>query len=242
MCHEASIHVTCESFDGQSLKNEPLTILQLQKDVWAEVQKMKKTDIVTGLKQFNHNPIIINETTRDQNLHSNTICVRKSHCRDCKAVNNNAETTSGAVDRSANVEYDNFEVEGNDVPKHVDGLECSEDLETEVDDDKEVHEERNSNDTNCDTERQGDIEEVSLDEADIQQVLLMLRVDEVCNSKKKWDSVSVRTVMDYFQSTNSLNKLLNSELTVVLRYLKQVKRISNIHPQRETKFCSWRNI
>ncbi|KAH3847300.1 hypothetical protein DPMN_089620 [Dreissena polymorpha] len=61
-CRNAGIHIPAVSFDGQwhvlSVRDDndkPLTVLQLQKDVWREVEK-KKVDIVKELKDLNKNP------------------------------------------------------------------------------------------------------------------------------------------------------------------------------------------
>ena len=52
-CHKAGIHIPCSSFDGQwhtlavrDANGKPLTILQLQKDVWCESCKLQKTEIL----------------------------------------------------------------------------------------------------------------------------------------------------------------------------------------------------
>ncbi|KAH3864844.1 hypothetical protein DPMN_027873 [Dreissena polymorpha] len=52
-CKKAGIHIPAVSFDGQwhvlSVRDDndkPLTVLQLHKDVWREVEKKKKLDIL----------------------------------------------------------------------------------------------------------------------------------------------------------------------------------------------------
>jgi hypothetical protein len=61
--HNNGIHVPCSSFDGQwhgivirSTDNKPLTILQLQKDVWNSVIKMSKCDIISEVRKLNRTP------------------------------------------------------------------------------------------------------------------------------------------------------------------------------------------
>ena len=62
-CHEAGIHIPAESFDGQwhnlvvrSVEGQPLTVLQLQKDVWREAERTKKSDIINFFKNLNKVP------------------------------------------------------------------------------------------------------------------------------------------------------------------------------------------
>lgn len=59
-CHNARIHVPAQSFDGQwhtivvrSIAGRPLTILQLQKDVWKEAERMQKSMIVKAMRKLN---------------------------------------------------------------------------------------------------------------------------------------------------------------------------------------------
>ncbi|XP_066266599.1 uncharacterized protein [Branchiostoma lanceolatum] len=56
-CHDIGIHIPCRSFDGQwrqllvrDKNGNPLTLLQLQKDIWKEVCGQKKRAIVEDLK------------------------------------------------------------------------------------------------------------------------------------------------------------------------------------------------
>lgn len=59
-CHVHGIHIPCQSFDGQchglvTRTNDgcPLTILQLQKDVWKEAEQKKKNENIAFFKQMN---------------------------------------------------------------------------------------------------------------------------------------------------------------------------------------------
>ena len=59
-CHTAGIHVPAQSFDGQwhplvvrSVDGRPLTMLQLQKDVWKEVERTQKSMIIKAMQQMN---------------------------------------------------------------------------------------------------------------------------------------------------------------------------------------------
>lgn len=59
-CHSHGIHIPCQSFDGQwhglvtrTKDGCPLTILQLQKDVWKEAEQKKKNEIIAYFKQMN---------------------------------------------------------------------------------------------------------------------------------------------------------------------------------------------
>jgi hypothetical protein len=62
-CCKVGIHVPCCSFDGQwhniavrSVKGKPLTIIQLQKDVWKETQSLKAGEIQKILKEAENIP------------------------------------------------------------------------------------------------------------------------------------------------------------------------------------------
>ena len=59
-CHNAGIHIPCSSFDGQwhnlavrDKDGKPLTMLQLQKDVWQDFCKLQKTDIIKWICSLN---------------------------------------------------------------------------------------------------------------------------------------------------------------------------------------------
>ncbi|KAJ8309057.1 hypothetical protein KUTeg_013931 [Tegillarca granosa] len=59
-CHSAVIHIPAESFDGQwhnivvrTFCNKPLTLFQLKRDFWSEVQKLNKADIIKEFSQLN---------------------------------------------------------------------------------------------------------------------------------------------------------------------------------------------
>ena len=59
-CQNARIHVPAQSFDGQwhtiavrSIDGRPLTILQLQKDVWKEAERMQKSMIIKEMRKLN---------------------------------------------------------------------------------------------------------------------------------------------------------------------------------------------
>ena len=59
-CHRKGLHVPAVSFDGQwhniavrSVQNKPLTILQLQKDVWKESERIQKTEIIKMFENLN---------------------------------------------------------------------------------------------------------------------------------------------------------------------------------------------
>ena len=62
-CHTAEIHVPAQAFDGQwhnivvrSVTGSPLTVLQLQKDVWKDVEGTQKSIIIKELKSLNKQP------------------------------------------------------------------------------------------------------------------------------------------------------------------------------------------
>ena len=59
-CNRKGLHVPAVSFDGQwhnmavrSLQKKPLTMLQLQKDVWRESEKTQKSEIVRMFENSN---------------------------------------------------------------------------------------------------------------------------------------------------------------------------------------------
>ena len=58
-CKSSGLHVPAISFDGQwhnicvrTSENQPLTLLQLQRDLWKRVENMKKETILRELKQM----------------------------------------------------------------------------------------------------------------------------------------------------------------------------------------------
>ncbi|CAG2221722.1 unnamed protein product [Mytilus edulis] len=58
-CHKAGIHIPAVSFDGQwhnivtrSASGKPITIYQLQKDVWQEAERTSKSDIIKVLSDL----------------------------------------------------------------------------------------------------------------------------------------------------------------------------------------------
>ena len=75
-CHNGGIHSPCESFDGQwhslavrSADNKPLTLYQLQRDLWKAVEDISKKDIVDELKRLNKTVICsARETTEVSNI------------------------------------------------------------------------------------------------------------------------------------------------------------------------------
>ena len=63
LCQEAGLHIPAISFDGQwhnvavrGIDNKPMTLLQLQKDVWRDTEKMQKSAIVKRFVELNKNP------------------------------------------------------------------------------------------------------------------------------------------------------------------------------------------
>ncbi|KAH3724879.1 hypothetical protein DPMN_050706 [Dreissena polymorpha] len=63
VCHDAEIHIPAISFDGKwhllavrDANNKPLTKLQLQKDIWKEIEGKKKQEVLAELKVLNKQP------------------------------------------------------------------------------------------------------------------------------------------------------------------------------------------
>ena len=63
-CYKAGLHIPCQAFDGQwhtmvnrSVAGKPLTVYQLQKDVWHETEKMQKSEIIKELSTLNRTPL-----------------------------------------------------------------------------------------------------------------------------------------------------------------------------------------
>ena len=63
-CTKAGLHIPCQSFDGQwhsminrSVTGKPLTVYQLQKDVWHETEKRQKSDIIKEISTINRTPL-----------------------------------------------------------------------------------------------------------------------------------------------------------------------------------------
>ncbi|MEW8546432.1 MAG: YqaJ viral recombinase family protein, partial [Candidatus Thiodiazotropha sp.] len=74
-CNKKGLHVPAISFDGQwhniavrSCDNKPLTLLQLQKDVWRESERTQKSEIVKMFDSLNKNVNYMLEETGDGQL------------------------------------------------------------------------------------------------------------------------------------------------------------------------------
>ncbi|XP_052233224.1 uncharacterized protein LOC127846086 [Dreissena polymorpha] len=263
MCHDAGIHVPCQSFDGQwhniivrSLTNSPLTVLALQKDVWNEVQKMKKSDIITALKQFNRNPVILRATTIDKDHKSKTTITfvnglvrvpllyateRKEESGNSNVAGDNNLNTRHNIDDSENNRLiDNREIQDNNNEDTNEVCRQSNDQigdEINTTDMSDEHEDNsNEHGNGADEPLHQNIKEHDLlDKQDVKQILLLLKVDKTCNLKGKWNSVTEESLSDCFSCTEKLKKLLNSELAIILHYLKKVKRFDIKRPTISTK-------
>ncbi|KAH3784521.1 hypothetical protein DPMN_162478 [Dreissena polymorpha] len=263
MCHDAGIHVPCQSFDGQwhnivvrSLTNSPLTVLALQKDVWNEVQKMKKSDIITALKQFNRNPVILRATTIDKDHKSKTTITfvnglvrvpllyateRKEESDNSNVAGDNNLNTRHNIDASKNNRLiDNREIQDNNNEDTNEVCRQSNDQigdEINTTDMSDEHEDNsNEHGNGADEPLHQNIKEHDLlDKQDVKQILLLLKVDKTCNLKGKWNSVTEESLSDCFSCTEKLKKLLNSELAIILHYLKKVKRFDIKRPTISTK-------
>ena len=236
MCHDAGVHVPCESFDGQwhnivvrSLTNDPLTILQLQKDVWADVQKMKKQDIIAALRSFNRKP----EVKMQSSLQESDVKIKRVFVNGITNIPSVAEikTTKQNNDEETAL-ADGEPLEDDEGPGVLteDGLTQQDCLCDEVDE----GEEELPNESQTPENMKEQVQTYMLSEDDASKILMMLRMDKSSNSKKKWDSVSTTDLIEMFKTTESISKLLNSELSVILQFLKKMKKTKDVDP-KETK-------
>jgi hypothetical protein len=69
-CHQENLHIPCSSFDDQwhnmavrDVCGRPLTILQLQKDVWSDTKKIQKSTILKEFSNLNTHVTWTKETS-----------------------------------------------------------------------------------------------------------------------------------------------------------------------------------
>ncbi|KAH3717370.1 hypothetical protein DPMN_060156 [Dreissena polymorpha] len=242
-CKKAGIHIPAVSFDGQwhvlSVRDDndkPLTVLQLQKDVWREVEKKKKLDILKELKDLNKNPqwdvlknnrseiIGYNLTSRSSaSLPKISQRVTKQRLSEQqKKTNNNSDNTTHP-EKNSDIEC---EIESTDRSQ-IGGVE---DVVQQQPDG--THEENGimNIETNAEIiesiqrESELDCEENTkkvIDSQDASVILNMLKTDKNSNNKSKWTNCTEEHVQNICKSTIELSRLRDVDLKVIVRYLKK---------------------
>ena len=92
-CHEAGIHIPAQAFDGQwhniavrAVDGSPLTILQLQKDVWKEVEKIQKSSLIVIFRGLNKDVQWVKEDSKyictNGGISLPVLCITKSSAKE----------------------------------------------------------------------------------------------------------------------------------------------------------------
>lgn len=266
-CHEAGIHIPAESFDGQwhnlvvrSVMGQPLTVLQLQKDVWREAERTKKSDIIRTFKDLNKVPEYERECGKMICTNKGIILpgfpsVRNHHSTvqtDCIESNDMSTTlletipdsilhlnSDGALELQTellaftevdkDIEIDIMSANVNDT-EWANVLSNSENPEEESTDTSTTvisgpSVEVEPQNTEPDSDMNVMTGEHKLNVADAITLLALLKADNKCNKKGRWNDVQTGELMDILSSTDKLGKLRDFELRVLARYITRTSGI-----------------
>ncbi|KAH3888912.1 hypothetical protein DPMN_012957 [Dreissena polymorpha] len=232
-CAEAGIHIPAVSFDGQGhniavrdVNEKPLTLLQLQKDVWKTVERMPKNDVLKSIASKNKVVKRLVHTWFDDegSVKHAIICtnggivlpkVSESVSLQRVKARKQIAYTSNMPDEQLQIAENNF-VEPDEQP-----FENNKRIEL---DDGTV------NSDSVDTEAMGKLiietqkhqaKRISLTEVDKASILTQFKVDKYCNAKGQWDDSSLNSLSVYFQSEQTLRKFRDTELRVIVRYINR---------------------
>ncbi|WAR15144.1 hypothetical protein MAR_005249, partial [Mya arenaria] len=219
-CHDAGLHIPCQSFDGQwhnivtrSADNRPLTILQLQKDVWHEVEQMKKAQIISKFIEMNKCPKwFFKRSPGLCEIHVS------NHMNNVPPIKRKTNQTMTANEKKT---VPIGEAQGIDVVNVVSGEkdEDNEDVETNRD------EICKSPFTLHDNKKDRSQPKAYVSEKDAKYILALLRTDKSSNKKGKWDSSEPDDIKQILTSSEKLVSLLDVDLRVIVRYFKKIKQI-----------------
>ncbi|XP_052820581.1 uncharacterized protein LOC128246428 [Mya arenaria] len=275
-CHRQGIHIPCESFDGQwhnivtrTTENKPLTIHQLQRDVWQAVEKLSKKDIVSKIKEVNKVPHWNSESICDDNtmLPRNILIATNCGKRLPKLpknlpkpvteendatgdtgkaitladvmpdpVQNTCDLNSNVLSMTTVAEHLEMEAYSGNINETGWAMELNDDNnengqiatmegdvhQTENDENTQLLNSDETNHTGTHTSNKEDSIHKSLELKDLECILSLLRTTGNCCKNGKWDNIRAEDMMHYFESKQQLVSLLDSELRVVLKYLKKV--------------------
>jgi hypothetical protein len=257
-CTESGIHVPCQSFDGQwhtlvvrDVEGEPLTIFQLQKDIWRRVEQRSKKDLIDEIKQLNKDvswTVIPSTGSRSKYISltngGRILPMFKREARS-KPKELNEEDENHSVTALIDLVPDIVQ-ETTDIGREVllatsvtDELEleafsqntdankwCT---ELQLDDTQQITDnEKHINESETEKIDENNNDEFTLDCSDMERILKMLKTTKDCNKKMQWNTVTPNGFLDYFQSYQKLCTLLDIEIRVIVRYLKKAKGMTNV--------------
>lgn len=85
-----------------------------------------------------------------------------------------------------------------------------------------------------------------LSDNDIDALLNQFKLDKMCNAKKQWDSKSMEDILAFFTSGESLRKLRDVELRILVRYINRSRKTdlkeSDKKEVKIEKICKLMNI
>ena len=257
-CHNGGIHIPCESFDGQwhllavrSADNKPLTLYQLQKDLWKVVEDMSKKEIVDELKSLNKTVICSLSDTEETGIITRTVWnasngaiklpqyryVQRSVEQKQTTENEDvlpeitlADTITDRVRELIDVDEKvlamssvSDELEREAISNNVREEDWSNELGRLNDEqDPEMVQEQVHLDTESSAvEERSSATEITIKDADC--ILALFKTTKDCNKKGKWNDVTGLQLQTKLATTDGLKELLDIELRVLLRYMKKTK-------------------
>lgn len=234
-CNKIGLHIPATSFDGQwhvlAVRDEhdkPLTKLQLQKDVWKEVEQMKKQTILSELSKLNKSPKWVKETDKEGNIvkivvendaltrlpkfsvraYSRFTCNEDKNAAQAEPDNQNIKHQNKSK-RNAENQSETIDKYG-DFEKVTDN--CDDRTTEDIDDHIEhetINEAKEPNDA-------------VLNDREATVVLKMLRTDANANKRGIWDNRVESDIQESLKSVGNLEKLRDVDLKVFVRYFKKL--------------------
>jgi hypothetical protein len=246
VCQSYGLHIPAISYDGQwhnicvrDLSGEPLTVLQLQKDIWKRVERMPKSEILKVLKTKNKDPKWQFEVLKDdlrgehrviattrsnepiptfsQRIFEQRILEQRKQEKKNKVIQtivNMSQDSEQVSDSSLNV--DEITVDSI-IRDHSDNM---------PNEDANSFGDENRNDV-CKK-----IENITIEDAST--ILTMIKTDQKCSKSKQWDKKVPTDLLDSFGSAEKLNKMRDCELRIVIRYFNSIN-IKNKIKETATK-------
>lgn len=262
-CKTSGLHVPAISFDGQwhnisvrTLDNEPLTILQLQRDLWKRVENMKRETILNELKGMNKqhswkveadNQKVIVCTNENKNMPSISQSVADQRRKDNKKTESQDRDKRKTITENENKEQPYSSSTSGEIvqdnessrPPTVADREKTKGSSDANTENSEVDDQSGGQIiTGLDSETQTKLFSLT----DASAVLKMLQTDTKCNLKGQWSIKDASYIHDCFSSKEKLESLRDIELKVVVRYLKRAhgKKINESESKRSkiSKLCS----
>ena len=211
-CRSHGLDVIVTAADGEfnpiivrGKDNQPLTQHQLSKDIWKEVSKCTKKQIVNAFLD----KCTPDGTTREKTVNKITL-VSQTANRNMEKIKTpkNGWITAKSKASKQKETTDTTLIEQDDVPRFED----VENVEhEELDDSARVNE---SAEPVEETEEASASQKVIIDTNDICRALKTL-------NQVKWSEISSESILQYLQSANKLNKLTVKELTEIAKCINQ---------------------